>query len=277
VSTFGQVVTSPQVTSSANAFTYLVTPRFKLSNDMMVYARFASGYRAGGPNPTPGGVVPKQYDPDKTLNYELGAKGDFLDHAVSFDASLYYIKWDDIQITLVNQQDGVSSYQVNGGHAKSEGVELSAEVRPAKGLTLSAWAVLNNPVLTENFPPASIVAGTGVDGAKLPFASRFSAHVSAQQAFPIHGDLSGYLGGMLSYVGERDGGFVAVAPRQVYPAYAKLDLRAGFDYATWTLNLYADNVTDRRGMLSGGIGQFPPFAFNYIQPRTIGLNIAKSF
>ena len=42
----------PKTHTSANAFTYLVTPRFKVSPDLMVYARIASGYRAGGPNLT---------------------------------------------------------------------------------------------------------------------------------------------------------------------------------------------------------------------------------
>ena len=90
----------PQVISDANAFTYLLTPSFKLSPDFMVYARLASGYRAGGPNAVPG--VPTQYNPDKTENYELGAKGDFLNHVLSFDASLYYIDWKDIQLNLIN-------------------------------------------------------------------------------------------------------------------------------------------------------------------------------
>ena len=103
----------PEVDAKANAFTYLVTPRFNVGPDLMVYARLASGYRAGGPNAAPGGVVPAQYNPDKTQNYEMGVKGESSGHTVSFDASLYYITWKDIQLSLVNPKTE-SGYQDNG-------------------------------------------------------------------------------------------------------------------------------------------------------------------
>src|SRR6185437_534631 len=57
----------PTVHASANAFTYLVTPRLTLSKTFMAYLRFASGYRPGGPNAVPG--APAQYQPDKTVDY----------------------------------------------------------------------------------------------------------------------------------------------------------------------------------------------------------------
>src|SRR5882724_2881956 len=44
---FGGSVVLPAINFTANAFTYLVTPQFKVSSDLMVYARIASGYRAG--------------------------------------------------------------------------------------------------------------------------------------------------------------------------------------------------------------------------------------
>jgi iron complex outermembrane receptor protein len=66
--------------------------------------------------------------------------------------------------------------------------------------------------------------------------------------------------------------------RQVFPAYAKTDLRAGLRYDTWTLNVFVNNVADRRGLLAGGVGGgFDPQGFVIIQPRTIGLSVAKTF
>src|SRR6185437_10236977 len=49
---------------SADALTYLVTPRFKITPDLMVYARTASGYRAGGINLTTDVTVPRSFAPD---------------------------------------------------------------------------------------------------------------------------------------------------------------------------------------------------------------------
>jgi len=268
------VVTLPQANSSANAFTYLITPRFRLSPSFMTYARFASGYRAGGPNPTPGGIVPTQYNPDKTKNYEIGIKGDFLDHALTIDASAYYIKWDDIQLTLFNQAT-VSSYNANGGSARSDGVELSLEAKPYRGLTLSGWIVWNNAVLTQDFPASSTV--TGRSGERLPYSSRFSGHLAAEWDFPLYAELNGFVGGMLSYVGDREGAFVPAPPRQVYPGYAKTDLHGGVLFSSWTISVFAENITDRRGELNGGAGVVPPFAFTFIQPRTVGITATRSF
>ncbi len=58
----------PTLRAKTEPFTYLLTPRFQVSADLMVYARLASGYRAGGPNGNQCTAVgfPCQFEPDKT-------------------------------------------------------------------------------------------------------------------------------------------------------------------------------------------------------------------
>jgi len=268
------VLVTPEVQTKANDFTYLVTPEFKLSPDLMVYARLASGYRAGGPNPGANGAVPAKYDPDKTRNYELGFKGSVLDHVLIIDASLYRIDWSDIQLNLFDQKD-VLAYIANGSRAKSQGIELSLEARPASGLTIAAWGVWNDAQLVEAFPAASTVFGT--TGDKLPYTSRFSGNISLDQSFPLRNDLSAFVGATLAYVGDREGVFTGSAQRQDFPSYTRMDLRTGVKYDGWTGSLFVTNVTDQRGVLTGGLGAFPPFGFTYIQPRTVGVNVIRSF
>jgi iron complex outermembrane receptor protein len=266
----------PEVESKANAFTYLVTPQFKVSPDLMVYARLASGYRAGGPNLVSGAGVPSKYDPDKTQNYEIGAKGDFLEHALSFDASIYYIDWKNIQLSLFANGNG---YVANGSRAKSQGIEFSVESRPLTGLTIAAWVVWDDAQLTQDLPPTSTVYGASGD--RLPYISRFSGTVSVQQDFPLTDLMTGFVGGTVSYVGDRVAEFTppppAVPPRQDLPAYTKMDLRAGVKYDSWALNFFVNNVTDKRGLLSGGQPNFPPWAFVVLQPRIVGLFVARTF
>src|SRR5262249_29183336 len=61
----------------SNAFTYLVTPRYKVSEHLMVYGRVASGFRPGGAN---GNCVldqvPCTIKPDVSTTYEIGSKGE---------------------------------------------------------------------------------------------------------------------------------------------------------------------------------------------------------
>ena len=116
-----------------------------------------------------------------------------------------------------------------------------------------------------------------MDGNRLPNSSRFSGSLSADYEWLHTGTLTGTVGGTLSYVGNRLSVFTGTPERQEFPSYAKTDVRAGVTYATWTVNLYVANLTDRRGLIGGGLGALNPVAFNYIQPRTTGLSVAKTF
>jgi outer membrane receptor protein involved in Fe transport len=271
--------TVPKGYSRDHSFTYLVSPQFHYSADAMVYARIASGYRPGGPNfinPTPGANTPPSFGPDKTLNYELGIKTDVWDHRLALDGSVYYIKWKDIQIPLI--QDGFG-YFINGGDAKSEGVELSATTKPLTGLTLSGWLAYDEAVLTATLPPTSSVYGAAGD--RLPSSPRWSGHFSADQEFRVYRETTGFLGATASYVGDRLGTFTGSqglpSPRQIYPSYSQIDLRAGVRDGTWTYSVVANNVTDKRGILYGGLGGFYPNDFYYIEPRVVTLSVSKRF
>jgi iron complex outermembrane receptor protein len=267
----------PRAGSSANTFTYLVTPRLKLADDLMLYIRLASGYRPGGPNTGAPGA-PAEYAPDKTKNYELGFKGDFFGRTLSVDASLFYIDWKDLQLQLFTPNG--YSYTANGSAAKSEGVELSATLRPLEGLTIAAWVAYDDAALTEAFPASS--TAYGVPGDRLPNTPRFSGNLSLHEEFPLSSSVTGFVGSTVSYVGDRVSVFQGTSmglplPRQNFPSYTKTDLRAGIKYDSWTVNAYVNNVANIRGLINGGAGYIEPSAYVYITPRTAGLDVVKSF
>lgn len=239
----------------------------------MVYSRLASGYRAGGPNATciPFNV-PCHFRPDKTLNYEVGVKGDFAERRVSVDASVYYIDWSDIQLTVCDPVV-VACFNANASGAESKGIELSIESRPLPGLTLGAWVVRSQATLSEGLPPSG--GAFGSTGDRLPYSSRISGSLSLEQGFPLGEKLEGSLGGVLSYVGDRRGPFSTDPARLELPAYAQANVHAGVRYADRSVNVFVNNLADRRGAIGG---RFPlPLAYSYIQPRTIGASLAKSF
>ena len=266
----------PEEHGRASPVTYLFTPRFKISEDLMVYARLASGYRAGQPNGAAPGIPPSSQS-DKTEDYELGIKGETPGHLASFDASAYYIDWKDIQIALTQAATSLT-YTGNAGSASSQGIELSGEIAPTTGLRLDGWVTVSDAKLTTAFPPAAVSAGTyGASGDQLPYNARFSGHVAVDDEFPIRGDVDGFAGAEVSYVGYRYGAFTDSPARQYLPGYAKVDLRTGVRDQSLTWSLYANNVLNRRGLISGGLGEAIPYSFYYIQPRTIGLTVSKAF
>lgn len=267
-------VVLPEIIKKSNVFTYLVTPQFKVDRNLMIYGRVATGYRPGRSNsfnsdPT----IQRAADADTTTNYELGVKGSALSNMLSFDLSLYQIDWKKIQITLISASNGLA-YTANAAKARIKGGEFSATVRPGAGFKLSGWLSFNRAKLTEGVVNAATFAPTG---ARLPFNARFTANVSADKSFDLSDDLTGSVGITFSHVGDRQGTFVATPARAVYPAYNKVDLRATLTQGSWAVNLYAKNIGDTRGLLGGGPGSFPASAYAYIQPRSFGASIAKTF
>jgi outer membrane receptor protein involved in Fe transport len=166
-------------------------------------------------------------------------------------------------------------YTDNAGRAKSQGLELSAQYRPFNKLTISGWASWDDAVLKDAFPiTIPGVSVYGVAGDRLPYSSRFSGNISIDQGFRVSSEANGFVGATLAYVGSRVGVFQPTPDRQIYPAYTQIDLRASATWQLWKLDLFANNVTDKRGLLSGGI---PAFSFQYITPRTIGFSVARTF
>lgn len=267
---------TPEVLTKDNSFTYLVTPRYRVASGLMLYARLATGYRPGGPNPTCSAYdLPCHFDPDRTQNYEIGMKGDLLDHRLDFDASVFYIDWKHIQLETIPPCECAESF-VNAGGAKSQGIELSVQGRPAAGLTLSGWVDFTDAVLTSAFPADSYTVATS--GERLPFSSRFSGNLAADENFPLASGATLFLGGEVSYVGNRIGLFEPESQRPYYPAYAETALHGGILVGDWRLTLFANNLTNRRGTLGGT----PPvpylgMGYTYIQPRTIGISGARNF
>jgi iron complex outermembrane receptor protein len=271
-----EVMNFAEETLRQNAFTYLLTPRFKITPDWMAYARLTSGYRAGGNNfSTPG--VPASYGDDKTKDYEIGAKGDLFGNSLSIDASIYYIDWKNMQLSLA-EPNGFS-YTGNASAAKSQGAELSVQARPTTGLNVAGWVAISDAELTKDIPGAGQNGVVyGFSGNELPYTARWTGSLSADQQFPLTSQTAGFLGASLSYVGPREDIFLSSpGTRQYLPPYAKTDLRAGLIGDPWKVSLYANNVTDRRGLIAGGAGNVLPYTFYYIQPRTVGLTVSRTF
>ena len=266
---------NPQVTTKDNSFTYLVTPRYEVSQDLMLYARLTSGYRPGGPNPTCTAFdVPCHFGPDSTRDYELGVKGQAMAETFSYDVSIYDIEWKNIQTQVLAPCNCVTIF-TNAGGARSKGAELSTEWRPLSRTLVSASIALNDAVLTQAFPATSLIAAA--PGDRLPNSSRFTANSSVEQTFPLADSLTGIVGGTLSYVGNRETLFVGAGQtRDQMPGYAEANLHVGLKHGSWQLNSYANNVANRRGILNDS--SVPGFPFiQYIVPRTVGLSVWKTF
>ena len=267
---------SGNLKSDESPFTFSVAPQWKIRPNLMAYARVASGYRPGGPNINCGTPnVACTYESDRTVNYELGLKGDFANRLISIDASAYRIDWDDIQ-TLVSTPNGRSGFTANGATARSQGVELSLALRPSGSTTIEGWIAYNDGELTEDFPAAAGLAA--IKGDRLPFGARWSGTIGANQDFTLTDAVDAFVGGNVSYVGKRVGTFQPDPERSIFPSYWQFDLTAGVKWDSgWRLNAFVTNLTDERGILRTGADSNIPTAVTYIRPRNFGLAVSKTF
>jgi len=278
---FGPTAIGDTEKSNDHAFTWLVTPRYRFSEDLMAYARIATGYRPGGPN-TAFADVPATFGPDKVINYELGAKGRLLDGKLTFDAALFWINWKDIQLQASNSL--AISFETNGGTARSRGAELGLQFAPGDGWTFGANLAATDAALTENVPPPP-PGGAGLigpSGMELPYTPKFAANLSVEKRIVLPKDMELTLGGDFSHVGSRNSALrstAAPSSRQgtlMIPAYNQVDLNAALDYKDITFSVYVRNATDTRGLQRVDDRQGVVSALNgyFITPRTFGASVA---
>jgi iron complex outermembrane receptor protein len=273
VTVTGGILTAPSnadVKSDDSSTTFLITPRWRLTEDTMVYARIATGYRPGGPNTGIGGT-PLTYGPDRVTNYEIGLKTDLLEHRLSLDVDAYWIDWKDIQVQEVSP---FGSYIANGSAAVSRGVEASAQWRPVAPLTLFANVAYQDAYVTQDFPAGGAVASAGD---RLPLTPLWSGAVGGEYVFPLFAAWNGRIGADWRHVGATQGSFPTPGlPRFEHPGYDVTDLHVGVSNDRWRLMAYAKNIGDARGQTADlNLGAFTRVSI--IQPRTIGLSLSRSF
>jgi outer membrane receptor protein involved in Fe transport len=273
--------TSLSQQSSDDSTTFQVSTQFNIDSNQMIYARVATGYRPGGPNAvTPvqaAAGVPTSYDPDTLTNYDVGYKAAIFDRTVTLDLSAFYINWQDVQI--LTNFNGITSAG-NGGSAKSQGVEAGATWVPLKGLSLSATAAYTDAQLTE-----AALGVNGKDGDRLPNVPKWAGSLSLDYDFGLSQSVAAFIGGGVHYVGDRSSGFVTGSPatftRPEMPEYTTVDLRTGVYIDRYTVQLYAKNIGDKRGLSNilsnNGNSYLAPFTASVIQPRTVGLSVVASF
>ncbi len=86
---------------STDYFTPRITASFKLTPDNLLYASVARGVKSGGLNGNTPFVGQRQYGEETNWTYELGAKNQFFDRALTLNLAAYYTDWQDLQTTAV--------------------------------------------------------------------------------------------------------------------------------------------------------------------------------
>jgi outer membrane receptor protein involved in Fe transport len=290
---------------------------YNFTPDLMAYATYSKGYRIGGPNrvaPCPDPVpadqqnacaLPNevQFGPDKTKNIELGVRAQLFDRKLTFNFDVFHIKWQGIQVDSATFY-GVTGITVNGGAAKSQGLETSFQFRPVPALSIQGSYSYTDAKLTEDVPgiitirtllnyygpyksrarpdlPAKFTQLDALDGDRLPGSAKNSGSLGATYTLPMaDGNIianwtATYRGNVVSRLGW-DRGFGTKIPSYVLH-------RAALTYETelYSVSLFANNIFDKYAVASvsedrSRIGVNDGIAVRYykqavINPRTFGI------
>jgi iron complex outermembrane receptor protein len=268
------VLTPPVATSDQSVMTYLINPKFHITDDVMVYARAASGFRPGGPNfVLKPGLGNPTYDPDRLWSYELGEKATFLDKRATLNFDIYDILWKDIQVTV--NIGGVNQLE-NAGTARVTGAEMAFNYRVLSALTLGGSAAYTNARLT-SIPAVIDVTTLGV---RLPLSPRFNFALIGSYDVDLSGGYTGSVNVTDRWIGERNAGFgTKISQQYTLSSYNITDLNLSVHSPNHLeYGLYLRNVFDKAGEVSANIIplQYNPDAPVQVflaQPRTVGLSI----
>jgi iron complex outermembrane receptor protein len=266
----------------------MVTAAFDATPDIHLYAKYSTGYRAGGANDR--SATFRSFGPEIVKAYEAGAKLDLFDHLARLNLAGYLMRRTGTQTDFDFVDTNTASPTFNlhteetinaPGVSKIKGIEADLTVRPVRNLTLGASyaytdvkvPVAPNPLPGVNFgkptpiftvfTPKHAAAGyidyeipAGFAGAKL------RAHVDAN-----------YAGRQYSFQAESiktDSSFIVNARL----ALADIEMNEGstlLTFALWSRNLLNEThiyrISGANEATLGDYGNFNP-------PRTWGAELS---
>ncbi len=269
-----------QILANRTATFDALTPRVVLtylpSRRFTAYASYSQGFRSGfNQSPSVIRTAPDlpPVEADKLHNYEIGAKGDVLNGTLTFDAALYYIKWNDIQSNLTLRYLGVPiAATVNGPSASGVGLDLAMTAHPVSGFEAGATFSYSGLRLDEQVISNLIVLFN--KGDRLSYSPKFTVGAFAGYTFPIGGNgLEGRFEGSVNHRSEVPARALVGGVSRLYLSDDVVTARAAFSLkmpSNWTATLFADNLTNNKSLLQ------PPTDVSQTlrpRPRTVGLQV----
>jgi iron complex outermembrane recepter protein len=262
-------------------FDPMLTLAFDATDDVHLYGKYGTAYRAGGANSR--SVNYRAFDPESVETFEIGFKSEFLDNKARLNVAAYTTRYTDIQIDfsaqLVAGTTRTTIETVNAqGNGRIRGLEIDVNLAPFKGFTLSGsyaytkgtLPLAQNPFNNNNFQQPFIVFtpenafSFAADWNHDLGGAMLRAHIDANIADPVRG-----LPGEATL---SDRSFL------VNGRLALTDIELGnggrIEFALWSRNLFnRDQVYLRSNAAAAATG--PYGIFN--EPRQFGADVQVRF
>ena len=264
-------------------FTWKAGANYFLSDDVLVYAHAATGYKGGGYNSRatiPQNVGP--YEPETLLAFEAGVKGDYADGRVRVNAAAFIGDYENVQAAerRPGAGQGIDVLTDNLGDVEISGLELESTLLISEQLTLRASLAYVDAAWEEY-----MTGGQDFSFLDLKNAAEWSGYLGVDYRVPIgRNELAFHLDARYTddyqVNGTTSSGnpftrthfdhFIADSATILngYIAFQSQDGR-------YRVSLYGKNLTDETNILSG-VALTQPVVF-YGMPRQLGIELELNF
>ncbi len=265
-----------------------VNANYDLNNDVMVYASYARGFKAGGfdAQDSKGDPDSLPFAPEFVDAYEVGMKSLWLDGALKLNLALFRSEYTDLQESASQLQGAAVIFAVsNVASMTSQGLELEAQW----ALTDRLNADLSFTYLDaeyDEFPNAGCTAAQSVvtapgttcvqdlSGENRLYSPDFSGNLRLQYVHPLPwnlqllGELGFYFSDSYRLAGDLD-------PVLTQDDYTKIDARLSLGSADgrWDISIIGKNLTDELIMSWGSDQPVSPGSYVTLieRPRSIAI------
>ncbi len=283
--------------ASWNRFNPMATLAYDASDSLHLYAKYATGYRAGGASSRTANY--QTFNPEDVKSYEIGAKTDFWDHRARLNLAGYIMDRKNSQVDISSiQTTATGSFNnlvtINApGITKIRGIEADLTVQPVTGLTLTAGYAYTYTKI-----PPVLIASTGVyQNFYIVFTPRNAANGSIDYTMPLGDmDLKFHIDGNYSqatqtfdqFATKNDPAFIANA--RIALANIAVSDTNKVTISAWVRNMFDKQYVFRRDpsnslpaaptsgtSTTGSINNILGDYGNFNAPRTYGMEASVKF
>ncbi len=231
--------------------TYFGNLKWFVSDDVMLFGTYSTGYKSGGFNSEGAASVlgreRRIFAPEETSNYELGIKSTLLDSRMTANVTAFRMDLDDFQNRSF---DGLSFIVQNAGAARLQGIEADINWIPVDPLRIVAGIGYLDSEYT-SFKTAPPMPGNtepqDLSGARLNYTPEWQLSLDADWTGNFRGGMEWFTGVGWQFIDDQNvSGITNNNPQTIQEAYSLIRARLGLRAASgkWDLTLFGNNVTD---------------------------------
>ncbi|RZJ00340.1 MAG: TonB-dependent receptor [Brevundimonas sp.] len=239
----------------------MVSADYQITDEMMIYARYAQGFKSGGFNGRANSATEStEYEPETANSFEVGSKITTWDNRVRFNLTGFTTKYENFQ-ARVSGIDTIPGNPVplavlsvlNAGELSISGFEIETAAVVTPNFTVDAQIGFLDAEY-EQFADARFTATGGSRAFQDPaFSPKWTARYGAQYVFDLPGGGDITVGGAAKYrsrmalaVDNTLPNSTTELPGMFQDAYWLYDARAVFNDASgrYSLGVYGQNLSD---------------------------------